>query len=178
MKTEREKMLAGEEYLPTCQQLQSLRQRAKALVMKYNLEPKDEILEQLFKAKFKNLVIEPPFFCDYGENIEFGENVFMNYNCVILDCAKVKIGSNCFFGPHVQLYTACHPIEIEKRNALIETAKPITIGNNCWIGGNSVILAGVEIGDNVTIGASSVVTKSIGPNCVAVGNPCRVIKKI
>ena len=122
--------------------------------------------------------INPPFYCDYGKNISVGKNLFINYNCTIIDVAKVTIGDNCLFAPNVAIYTAGHPIYPSTRNSLYEYGKPITIGDNVWIGGNSVICPGVNIGSNVVIGAGSVVTKDIPDWCVAVGNPCKVLRMI
>lgn len=126
----------------------------------------------------KNVVhIEPPFHCDYGYNIECGENVFFNVNCVVLDAAKVTIGSNVLFGPSVHIYTATHPLDkMDRRN--FESAKPVTIGDDCWIGGQVVICPGVTIGEGSVIGAGSVVTKDIPENTLAVGNPAKVIRKL
>lgn len=122
--------------------------------------------------------INPPFYCDYGTHIEVGKNFFANYNCTILDVAKVKIGDNCQMAPNVSIYTAGHPIHPATRNTLYEYGKEVTIGDNVWIGGNAVICPGVHIGDNVVIGAGSVVTKDIPDWSVAAGNPCRVLRKI
>ena len=129
-------------------------------------------------GKSENAMINPPFFCDYGSHIEVGKNFFANYNCTILDVAKVKIGDNCQFAPNVAIYTAGHPIHPYSRNSLYEYGKEITIGDNVWIGGNTIVCPGVHIGDNVVIGAGSAVTKDIPSWSVAVGNPCRVIRKI
>ncbi len=122
--------------------------------------------------------INPPFYCDYGTHIEVGKNFFANYNCTILDVAKVKIGNNCQMAPNVSIYTAGHPIHPATRNTLYEYGKEVTIGDNVWIGGNAVICPGVHIGDNVVIGAGSVVAKDIPDWSVAAGNPCRVLRKI
>lgn len=129
-------------------------------------------------GKSENAFINPPFYCDYGTHIEVGKNFYANYNCSILDVAKVKIGDNCQFAPNVAIYTAGHPIHPYSRNSLYEYGKEITIGDNVWIGGNTIVCPGVHIGDNVVIGAGSVVTKDIPSWSVAVGNPCRVIRKI
>ncbi len=126
----------------------------------------------------KNAFINPPFYCDYGNHIEIGKNFFANYNCTILDVAKVTIGDNCLFAPNVAIYTAGHPIHPKCRNTGYEYGISVTIGNNVWIGGNAVICPGVNIGDNVVIGAGSVVTKDIPSWTVAAGNPCRVIREI
>lgn len=120
----------------------------------------------------------PPFHCDYGKNIEVGENFFANYNCIILDVAKVTIGKNVMFAPNVSIYTAGHPIHPDSRNSGYEYGIPVTIGDNVWIGGSVVINPGVTIGNNVVIGSGSVVTKDIPDNVIAVGNPCRVIREI
>ena len=129
-------------------------------------------------GKSENAFINPPFYCDYGTHIEVGKNFYANYNCTILDVAKVKIGDNCQFAPNVAIYTAGHPIHPYSRNSLYEYGKEITIGDNVWIGGNTIVCPGVHIGDNVVIGAGSVVIKDIPSWSVAVGNPCRVIRKI
>lgn len=129
-------------------------------------------------GKSENAFINPPFYCDYGTHIEVGKNFYANYNCTILDVAKVKIGDNCQFAPNVAIYTAGHPTHPYSRNSLYEYGKEITIGDNVWIGGNTIVCPGVHIGDNVVIGAGSVVTKDIPSWSVAVGNPCRVIRKI
>ncbi len=129
-------------------------------------------------GKSENAFINPPFYCDYGTHIEVGKNFYANYNCTILDVAKVKIGDNCQFAPNVAIYTAGHPIHPYSRNSLYEYGKEITIGDNVWIGGNTIVCPGVHIGDNVVIGVGSVVTKDIPSWSVAVGNPCRVIRKI
>ncbi len=122
--------------------------------------------------------INPPFYCDYGFNIEVGKNFFANYNCTMLDVAKITIGENCFMASNVAIYTAGHPIHPDSRNSMYEYGIPVTIGDNVWIGGNTVICPGVTIGSNCVIGAGSVVTKDIPDWSVAAGNPCRVIRKI
>ena len=123
-------------------------------------------------------MINPPFYCDYGTHIETGKNFFANYNCTILDVAKVKIGDNCQMAPNVAIYTAGHPIHPVTRNSMYEYGKEVTIGDNVWIGGNTVICPGVRIGSNTVIGAGSVVTKDLPAWSVAAGNPCRVIRSI
>lgn len=135
------------------------------------------IIKELF-GKSEGAFVNPPFYCDYGSHIEVGKNFYANYNCTIIDVAKVKIGDNCMFAPNVAVYTAGHPVHPVTRNSLYEYGVEITIGDNVWVGGNTVILPGVHIGSNVVIGAGSVVTKDIPDWCVAVGNPCRVIRPI
>ena len=138
-------------------------------------------ISQLVKellGKSEGAFINPPFYCDYGTHIEVGKNFFANYNCTILDVATVKIGDNCQMAPNVAIYTAGHPLHPVARNSAYEYGIPVEIGDNCWIGGNTVILPGVHIGDNCVIGAGSVVTKDIPDWSVAAGNPCKVIRKI
>lgn len=137
-----------------------------------------EILRKLFGKTKGNFTIVSPFFCDYGYNIEIGENFFMNMDCVILDGAKVKFGDNVFVAPHCGFYTAGHPLDVERRISGLEYALPITVGNNVWIGAHVCVLPGISIGDNTVIGAGSVVTKNIPANVLAYGNPCKVIREI
>lgn len=136
-----------------------------------------QVVKELFR-KSENAMVNPPFYCDYGSHIEVGKNFFANYNCTILDVAKVKIGDNCQMAPNVAIYTAGHPIHPATRNTAYEYGKEVTIGDNCWIGGNVVICPGVHIGDNVVIGAGSVVTKDIPDWSLAAGNPCKVLRRI
>ena len=136
-----------------------------------------EIVKELF-GKSENAFVNPPFYCDYGSHIEVGKNFFANYNCTILDVAKVIIGDNCQLAPNVSIYTAGHPVHPETRNSGYEYGIKVTIGDNVWIGGNTVICPGVHVGDNVVIGAGSVVTKDIPDMVIAAGNPCKVIRKI
>ncbi len=179
---ERDKMINGEIYEPFCQELEQDRFRAKELCREYNLlhsdekDKKQEILKKLLGNAGDSSIIEPNFFCDYGYNIEFDGFVYVNHNSVFLDCSKIKIGADTFIGPNCGLYTAVHPTNAKDRVAGKEWARPITIGNGVWLGGNVVVLPGVTIGDRAVIGAGSVVTKDIPPDTVAVGNPCRVIK--
>ncbi|MEN8076407.1 sugar O-acetyltransferase [Clostridioides difficile] len=147
-------------------------------VDKADFERIGNITKQLLSGSKNNITIVPPFYCDYGFHIEIGDNFFANYNCTILDVAKVKIGNNVLLAPNVAIYTAGHPVHPESRNSGYEYGITVEIGNNVWIGGNVVITPGVTIGDNVVIGAGSVVTKDIPTNVIAAGNPCRVIREI
>jgi len=181
---EKMKMLTGELYDAEAPELKKARVYAKNLCQNYNQLPVDadtekyELLKKLFGKTGKNFKIEPNFFCDYGFNIEIGENFYINHNSVILDCAKVKFGNNVFVGPNCGFYTAVHPLKPEERNTFREYAKPITIGDNVWIGGSVTILPGVTIGCNTVIGAGSVVTKDIPANVLAFGNPCKPVRHI
>jgi len=184
MMTEKEHMLAGNMYNPMDEQLVKERHQARLLFHKINSlnddskEERNKLLYQLIENAGKNLLIEPPFYCDYGYNIKTGDNVFMNFNCCILDVTTVTHGNHVMIGPNVIIYTATHPLEHTLRNSGKEFSKPITIENNVWIGGNAVICPGVTIGDNVVIGAGSVVTKSFPNNVFIAGNPAKVIKTI
>lgn len=184
MKTEKEKMLAGELYDPRDAQLQYERRRARLLIKAFN-DSSDEqgserqqLLLELFGTMGKGTFIEPPFHCDYGGNITLGERVFFNFNCVILDVAQVSIGNHVMFGPGVQVYTATHPLDAEQRRGGLEAAKPIAIGDDVWIGGGAILCPGVTIGARTVIGAGSVVTKDIPADVFAAGNPCRVIRSL
>ena len=136
-----------------------------------------KIVKELF-GKSENAFLNPPFYCDYGFNIEVGKNFFANYNCTIIDVAKVTIGDNCQMAPNVAIYTAGHPVHPASRNTAYEYGIEVTIGDNVWLGGNTVIVPGVHIGSNTVIGAGSVVTKDIPDWVIAAGNPCKVIRKI
>jgi maltose O-acetyltransferase len=183
--TEKEKMLAGMVYSATDEELLKELNATKDLIHEYNaLKPSDfqkrkEMLKQLLgHVGDDNVFINQPFYCDYGKHISVGKHFFANFNFTVLDEAYVTIGDNCFIGPNVSIYTACHSTDPVERNTRQEWALPVNIGHNVWIGGSVTILAGVTIGDNVTIGASSVVTRDIPPYSIAVGNPCRIIKNI
>ena len=159
------------------------RNRAKDLCFEFNnTKPSDEKQTAIFKKLLgktqNNFTITAPFWCDYGYNINLGENFYSNHNLVILDAAKVTFGDNIFVGPSCGFHTAGHPIDFERRNQGLEYAHPITVGNNVWFGAGVQVLPGVTIGDNVVIGAGSIVVKDIPSNCVAVGNPCKVIREI
>ncbi len=143
-----------------------------------DLEKRKELLSQIIPNLPQEFLMEQPFWCDYGYNIEIGENFYSNHNLIILDGAKVKFGSHVFIGPNCGFYTAGHPLKADERNKGLEFAKPITVGNNVWFGGNVTVLPGVTIGDNAVIGAGSVVSKDIPANVVAIGNPVKIIKEI
>ncbi len=183
-KTEKQKMLAGELYLAEDPELAAENKRASRLLREYNStteeqqQQRQQILRELFGKIGQKITVIPPFHCDYGSNIFAGDNLYINYGCVILDCNTVHIGDNVLCAPYVQIYTAYHPTEPEIRLSGKELAAPIKIGNNVWIGGSAIICPGVTIGDNTTIGAGSVVTKNIPENVIAAGNPCRVIRNL
>ncbi|WP_026754016.1 sugar O-acetyltransferase [Sediminibacter sp. Hel_I_10] len=184
MLTEKQKMIAGELYRSQDPELVKEHQHAKLLFQKFNAmddtlkTQRQDILLALLGATGENLCVEPPFYCDYGYNISMGKNVFINYNCCILDGSYVRIGDNCMLGPNVQIYTATHPLEHKARNSGKEFSKPITIGHNVWIGGNATICPGVTIGNGAVIAAGAVVTKNVSDNVVVGGNPAKVIKAI
>lgn len=179
--TEKEKMLSGKYYNASDKELVKDRIQARKLFYEYNNTQPDEdekrgkILKELFKSE-KECYIEPPFRCDYGYNVKFGKNFYVNFGCTILDVNTVTIGDNVMFGPNVQVYTATHPVNVEERISGKEMGFPIEIGDNVWIGGGTIICPGIKIGNNTVIGAGSVVTKDIPDNVVAAGNPCKVIK--
>ena len=181
MKTEKEKMLAGELYDALDNQLVDERLKTRLLIKQLNDTREDEIEERmrvlgkLIPNAGAGLWLQPPFYCDYGYNMIVGEKVFFNFNCVVLDVTYVTIGSRTLFGPNVQIYTATHPIHHKERASGLEYAKPIKIGEDVWVGGSAVICPGVTIGDRCVIGAGSVVTKNIPSDVFAAGNPCRVI---
>ncbi len=182
--TQKERMLKELPYKAWLDGLTEEREICKQKVYELNtLPPKEReripaMLKELLGKTGETVFIEPPFHCDYGWNIEVGENFFANYNLTILDVGKVTIGKNAQIAPNVSIYTAGHPIHPDSRNSGYEYGISITIGDNVWIGGSTVILPGVTIGNNVVIGAGSVVSKDIPDNKIAVGNPCRVIREI
>ena len=178
-------MLAGQLYSAVDPQLIKELNETKDVLQEYNrLKPtqravRTAMLKSLLgRVGDDAILINQPFYCDYGKHISVGKRFFANFNFTVLDEARVTIGDDCFIGPNVGIYTACHSTDPVERNTRQEWALPVTIGDNVWIGGSVTILAGVTIGDNVTIGAGSVVTRDIPSNVIAVGNPCRVIKKL
>lgn len=193
--TELEKCMAGESYDCHDKVFLDLKKHARSLLQEYNAlaydqkEEKTKILKRLLGGIGTNVSIALPFLCDYGKNIHIGDHVSINMNCTFVDCNKITIGDNVLIASNVQLYTAAHPVELSERltpdwdpgdeSYFCRTyALPITIGNGCWLGGGVIVLPGVTIGDGCVIGAGSVVTKNIPENSLAVGNPCRVIRKI
>ncbi len=183
MLTEEEKMRAGALYAAFDPALLAARTRAKRLLHRLNVteylltDAARGILAELLPHAGANLYIEPPFHCDYGSNIYCGHDVYFNVNCVVLDAARVTIGSHVLFGPGVQLYAATHPLGADVRRTL-ELARPIHIGDDCWLGGGTIVCPGVTIGDGCVIGAGAVVTKDIPPYSLAVGNPARVVRSL
>lgn len=195
MNTELQKCLNGEIFNTSDKEIQSLIHSARALTKKYNLtastefHQKQKILSQLFASIGSNVNIDTPFYCDYGKHISIGKNVIININCTFVDCNRIEIGNNVLIASNVQIYTATHSADVNERlvadwddNSEIPYfrtyALSVKIEDNVWIGGGVIILPGVTIGKNSVIGAGSIVTKSIPENCVAVGNPCRIIRKI
>ena len=184
MRTEKEKMLSGELYDALDTQLCEERRHRRILLKRLNDAPADaletstELIRDLIPDSGAGVWIEPPFFCDYGSNITLGDNVFFNFNCVVLDVAPVRIGARVLFGPAVQIYTATHPMRAADRRTGLELGKAIAIGDDVWVGGGSIICPGVRIGARSVIGAGSVVTKDIPDDVFAAGNPCRVLREI
>lgn len=180
---EKEKMIAGMNYNPLDPQLILLRDRASRLCHRYNKKTFHEVnlrsrlLRKLLRTE-GNFWVKPPFYCDYGFNITLGNDVMLNYGCVLLDVCPITIGDKTLIGPNVQLLTACHSLDPKQREQDVEFGKPIKIGRNVWIGGGAIVCPGVTIGDNTVIGAGSVVTKSMPANVIAYGNPCRVQRRI
>jgi len=183
LRTEREKMLAGELYDSVDPELVRLRERARDLCWALNASAESEqaarrsLLQQLLGSGGDSAWIQPPFFCDYGSNLRLGQKVYFNFNCVVLDVCEVRVGDFTMFGPAVQIYTATHPLGAAARRKA-ELGRPIEIGSDCWIGGGAIILPGVKIGDRAVIGAGSVVTRDVPEGVLAAGNPCRVLREL
>lgn len=180
MRTEKEKMLAGELYNAGSPELQADAAEITRWMARYNQSQPEErpmLLTQTFASLGENVNIRPPFYCDYGYNITLGNGVFMNFNCIILDVNPVHIGDFTQIGPGVQILTADHPRDPELRKAGLESGRPVYIGKNVWIGGGALILPGVTVGDDAIIGAGSVVTKDVPPGATVVGNPAKVLAK-
>jgi maltose O-acetyltransferase len=181
--TERQKMLIGDLYDPLDAELTSARERARDLCQALNAtreaeqEVRRRILSELFGKGGETVIMQPPFYCDYGSNIELGERVFFNFNCVVLDVCPVRIGDFTLFGPAVQILTPMHPFNASLRRKQ-EFGKPVEIGSDVWVGGGALILPGVRVGSRTIIGAGSVVTRDIPDGVLAAGNPCRVIREI
>ena len=182
MDKELQKQKNGEYYIPSSKVFVDMQNKSRKFMQKFNSELNREkrvkILKKWLKSVGENCYIEPNFFCDFGCNLTLGNNVYFNTGCIVLDSAQVEIGDYTMVGSGVQICTPQHPLDIEGRRKDLERALPVKIGNDCWIGSGAIILSGVTIGNGTTIGAGSVVTKDIPPMSVAVGNPCRVIKKL
>ncbi|MBA2961058.1 MULTISPECIES: sugar O-acetyltransferase [Ramlibacter] len=182
MPSEREKMLAGQPYRAMDPELVAARERARALCARLNATAPDHprqraVLDQLLGAAGARVAITPPFHCDYGTQIELGDDVFLNFNCVLLDVCRIAIGAHTLLGPAVQVYTPLHPMDARQRREQ-ESGRPVTIGSDVWIGGGAIVLPGVTIGDRAVIGAGSVVTRDVPADVFAAGNPCRVLRPL
>ncbi|GEB76840.1 maltose acetyltransferase domain-containing protein [Sporolactobacillus inulinus] len=184
MTSEKQKMIAGALYNAMDQELKTDRLNARKLTRLFNhttetdQKKRTSLLKRLFGSTGEKLYIEPTFRCDYGYNIHVGEHFYANFDCLFLDICPIHIGDHCMFGPGVHIYTAAHPLNAALRISGVEFGKPVTIGNNVWIGGRAVINPGVTIGNNVVIGSGSVVTKDVPDNVAIGGNPARIIKTI
>jgi len=184
MITEAERALAGLPYNIMDPQLKALRRRAHEAVYAYNRsdpledDPPSAILRELLGSLGSDVFVETPFRCAYGVNTHIGDGVYLNTGCVILDCARVEIGPKTLLGPCVQIYTAIHPLDPIERAAGVETAKPVILGRNVWIGGGAILLPGVTVGDNAVVGAGSVVVKDVAAGTVVAGNPAKLIRRI
>lgn len=179
--TEKDKMLAGTLYDASDPTLTAERAHAARVTAEFNASTaadRSQILKALLGSSGVRFYVEPPFRCDYGYNIHVGDGFYANYDCIILDVCRVTIGKNCLLGPRVSIYTATHPLEPEVRASGLEYGKPVTIGDNVWIGGSAVINPGVTIGDNAVVGSGAVVVKDVPPNVVVAGNPARIIRRV
>lgn len=183
-RSEKEKMLAGEPYLGNDPGLVADRARTRRLLRRFNdsdpedLAPRTKLLGELLGAVGAGVYIEPPFFCDYGTHLFLGARVYMNFQCVVLDCNRVEIGDDTYFGPGVHVYAATHPLDADERVKGPEMSKPVRIGARCWIGGGAIVCPGVSIGEGTTVGAGSVVTRDLPARVFAAGNPCRVVRAL
>jgi maltose O-acetyltransferase len=169
----RERMLAGELYDASDPELLAARAQARALLARYNADRDPAILATLLGRAQEDTIVEPPFYCDYGSNISVGDRFYANAGCVFLDCAAIEIGDHVLLGPGVHLYTATHPVETSLRRRGLELAKPITIGNDVWLGGSTIVLPGITIGERAIVGAGSVVTRNVPGDTTVAGNPAR-----
>ncbi|NYI03575.1 sugar O-acetyltransferase [Allostreptomyces psammosilenae] len=183
-RTNHERMLAGDLYIADDPEIARLQQRALRLVARYQaafIEDYDGakvVLAELLASVGEDVYVRPPFYVDYGSNISIGARTFVNYNLTALDVARITIGEDCQIGPNVQLLTPTHPLEPQPRRDKLEAARPITIGDNVWLGGGAIVLPGVTIGDNAVVGAGAVVTKDVPANVVVVGNPARPVREL
>lgn len=184
MKTEREKMIAGEFYSPADEEIAAMRAQSREYMRRYNattdndMEERAALIRDFFGSSGNRPYIEPPFRCDYGCNIHIGDDFYCNFDCLFLDSAPITIGNNVMLGPGVHIYTPCHPLQKDDRRSGLEYAKPVRIGNDVWIGGRAVICPGVTIGDGAVIGAGAVVARDVAPNTVVAGNPAKPIRTI
>ena len=182
--TQREKMLAGELYDAEDPELSALRLRARELMHRLNtsspadVELRRQTLTALVGGHGERFWVEPPFYCDYGVHLSVGDRVFVNFNCTFLDCARITVGSDVLFAPGVQIYAATHPLDWQTRRRWLESARPVTVGSDVWVGGGATLLPGVTVGDRSVIGAGSVVTRDVPSDCVVAGNPARVIRRL
>ena len=184
MPSEQEKMIAGERYDPTDPELATDRQAASELTAAFNAtdpdedDRREELLRELFGSAGEDLWVEPPFRCDYGYNIHLGDRFYANFDCVFLDVCPIEIGEECMLGPSVHVYTATHPLDAAERTSGVEYGKPVTIGDQVWIGGQAVINPGVTIGDRAVIASGAVVTEDVPDDVVVQGNPAEVVREI
>ncbi|HSI77028.1 MAG TPA: sugar O-acetyltransferase [Lunatimonas sp.] len=184
MPTEKEKMMAGQLYLASDEELSEERLTARKILKKLNdsapedIRLRNELFKELLGEIGNEFWIEPPFYCDYGYNIRAGHQVYFNFDCVILDVSQVIIGDRCLFGPKVQIYAATHPINWKVRGSLLEYGAPVSIGSDVWVGGGAIICPGVTIGDRSIIAAGAVVTRDVPADVLVGGNPARIIKKL
>jgi len=184
MRSEKEKMLAGDLYDPSDPELVAERERARTLTRQYNettadeTERRAELVEDLLGSVGDDCFVEPPVRCDYGYNIHVGENFYANFDCVVLDACRVDIGRNCMIGPGVHIYTATHPLDASERVAGPEYGKPVTVGDDVWIGGRAVLNPGVTVGDEAVVGSGAVVTEDVPEGAVVQGNPAVVVREL